>query len=197
MSDKTELSDNVLAMWNAFKTEVRLIDNPFIRELVIGVFDNVPSHFWTQPSSGSGRFHPKDEREQGGLVLHTKRVVRLVEHLCHSYGYYGIERDKLIAAALIHDVGKFGWGEEPAERQVHGHETLPREQLETIDEVRDNPFFNDVFAIAEGHSGRWGPSRPFSDTGLAALASILHIADYIASRSDVMVDLTSEDARDS
>jgi len=62
--------------------------------------------FWVIPSSFSGKYHPADEHNNGGNLLHTKRVVRAASVISDSYSLSIEEKDIVFAACLLHDVTK-------------------------------------------------------------------------------------------
>jgi len=54
------------------------------------------------PASLSGKFHLSETIEQ-----HLERCVNIMEYLCDAFKIEGEDRDLLIAAILLHDIGKF------------------------------------------------------------------------------------------
>lgn len=85
--------------------EIELISNQQIKMFVRSVLLQAKT-FWKIPSSFSGKYHPADEHNQGGNVLHTKRVVKVASIICDSYGLIAQEKDIVYAACLLHDVTK-------------------------------------------------------------------------------------------
>jgi hypothetical protein len=85
--------------------EINLITDDGIRSFVRSILIRATS-FWTIPSSFSGKYHPSDEHNQGGNMLHTKRVVRASKVIGDSYSLSSEERDLVYAACLLHDITK-------------------------------------------------------------------------------------------
>jgi hypothetical protein len=85
--------------------EINLIVDAGTRSLVRAVLLRCEL-FWEIPASASPSQHPPDEQDEGGNALHTARVARIAAALADSYGLESIERDGVIAAALLHDVTK-------------------------------------------------------------------------------------------
>ena len=55
--------------------EIEMISDISIKSFVKSILLRVEG-FWKIPSSFSGKYHPPDEHNEGGNVLHTKRVLR-------------------------------------------------------------------------------------------------------------------------
>jgi hypothetical protein len=85
-----------------------LIVDPAIKALVKNALKTVPKEFYTDPSSSTGKFHPADEINKGGLVLHTCRVVAMADHIGEYYGVSQQEKDILRAGLILHDSCKGG-----------------------------------------------------------------------------------------
>lgn len=132
---------------------------------------DVPEYFWEKPSSSSGKYHPSDERGKFGLVLHTCRVVKLVDDLCVSAQITGSERDDLIIAAILHDAFKYDIP--PGNlHTVKLHCIIPGEQLHLSDRINQ---------LIRTHDGRWGIPEEWAVAD--EHQKLLHYADYIASRA--------------
>ncbi|MCK4528003.1 hypothetical protein KAW18_11595 [candidate division WOR-3 bacterium] len=137
--------------------------------------DEVPDYFWINPSSSSGKYHPSDERGKFGLVLHTCRVVKIVDDLCVAAQITGSNREELIAAAILHD--SFKYDLPPGNHHtVKLHCIIPGEQLSISDRINQS---------IRTHDGQWGiPDEwQYADE----YQQLLHYADYIASRSYVHI----------
>lgn len=177
-----------------FAAELDQIRDADIRATTEAILALAPAHYATVPSSSTGRYHPRDEIAEGGQVLHTRRVVRLARELGRKDSLPLHDIDLLTAAAIVHDLAKFGWGEKPTRHSQKGHEYALR--YNTQDDLSEHPHYDAITCVAMLHSGQWGP-RPFVGTSeaLIALGAILHTADYLASRNYVLVDLEIGDSR--
>lgn len=58
-----------------FEKTLALIKSEEKREWVKKVLGIFPEHFWTQPTSTTGKYHPACSNVRSGLLIHTKRVV--------------------------------------------------------------------------------------------------------------------------
>lgn len=153
--------------------ELHLFGDEVIAERTLGFMDRwAPDYFFEIPSAGSGKYHPPDEYNTGGNVLHTKRVFLAYEQLARSY----TEQQLLTAdeyhagqsAALLHDMLKFGWPSERNDRTVSDHGVLV---AELIREKSDLPKI--VADACASHNGAWGDG-PTPQTNLE---QIVHLAD--------------------
>ena len=99
----------------------RLVEKIKGTDAIAAVSDSlklVPEYYWYVPSSTTGRWHPKDEREPGGKVLHVCRVVKLLETFIEIYSIPEEYSDLLISAAILHDA--FFCGLEGREKKKSG-----------------------------------------------------------------------------
>jgi len=85
--------------------EISLIEDDGLRSFVKSILVRSDS-FWFIPSSFSGKYHPPDEHNEGGNVLHTKRTVRAAKILAESHSLSAEEKDIVVAACLLHDITK-------------------------------------------------------------------------------------------
>lgn len=178
-----------------FITELRMIQNPDIREFVIICFNELcPDYFWTCPCSISGKYHPQVSLGEGGLVRHTKLAVwwglELVRALGSSPELEDIPtvqlQDEVIATLLVHDMIKNGEGLDSGGHKLdhsvtgtHGVTLADKIYFSKIYLDNDDSFYRIIDGIS-GHMGIWttiDARKP--DT---AFANLIHLADYCASR---------------
>lgn len=160
------------------------IPNKPIRTFTYDMFDVVPVTFWTIPSSSSGKYHPADERNVGGAVLHAMRVYEVAYRILETLDVGSIEWSIDLSASLLHDTCCRDI-DGLSDHTVDDHPLLVRRlaNLHGITCV----FATDVFNIIEAHMGKWGPVRY-----LPALScyAVLHLADYIASKENIHIDIS-------
>ena len=173
-----------------FINAISLIHSEYIKGIVYAVLGKTQPEFFTAPSSSSGKYHPEDEINEGGLVLHTLRVVKMADELAglpwnwetlkahDCLGY-----DVLIASAILHDCcksGKDSWGEHTvAEHPIFAAEFV----LETCGKNRITRGIANTIASHMGYSHK---ERGWNKAGLpipkTLCQKLLHEADYLASR---------------
>lgn len=163
-------------------TMVSRIGDAALRNLVQKAIGDAPRDFFTAPSSSSGKFHPADEINHGGLVLHTARVARMAELLADYYRVTPELRDALIAGAIVHDMQKGGmpWKGYAAD---HGH--LAAQWLGDTWGTRQHASRELVRELAANHMAQWNKPAPTPPTTLAH--QLMSYADYLAALDDVYV----------
>jgi len=157
--------------------ELSAIEDPSIRLFATKALERVPDYFWHVPASASGRFHPLDTLGEGGLVLHTKRVVYLAVEIAKVFKIEGVKLDVLRAAALLHDSFKNGLADNG--QTSEDHPLIVRHQLKEL--ASETTYFDEIMTAIECHQGLWGP-QPLR-MPKKPLEWALHIADFVASRT--------------
>ena len=144
------------------------ITDPLLKTFTMVALQDAPAHFWHKPSS-AGNHHPTDEHGEGGLALHSLRVARGCWTLCQSR--LDLNPDVVLSAGILHDIGRYGLGENPSQY------TLPEHPDIAADFLREygDELIEDVACAVETHSGRWGRIKPRNDTEW-----LVHYADCIA-----------------
>lgn len=179
--------------------EIDLINSEEIRSFVRSVLLKAEL-FWQIPASFSGKYHPPDEHNLGGNVLHTKRVVRIAQMLSESYSLTDSERDTIIAAALIHDVTKGIPSETDGHFQydpMHAYtvnqfvmDCIQHDKTYSSDNSSSTMFIADedlhaILRLVRCHLGPWSPVP--ETIPITYMDYILHIADSIASQLHVII----------
>lgn len=158
--------------------EIDAIYDEELRNGVIRTFmRGCPDYFWERASSSTGKYHSPDEREQYGNWLHTKRVFAEYANISESWVEMGTispkEKEQGKAAALIHDMMKYGWPSEQNDHTVNNHDLIAADVAENIGGMPDP-----VVRLIEVHMGPWGEG-PNPE---APAERLLHTADKSASR---------------
>lgn len=118
----------------------------------------------------------------GGLMEHSLNVAALCETLC---GFYDLDRDLLVACALLHDLGKLREYDIKAsidmtvEGRLIGHLPMGAEMVsKAADELDGFPrdLKNQVVHIILAHHGEYEKGSPRLPAFPEAMA--LHLADY-------------------
>lgn len=182
-----------------FTKEIEHIQNEELRKAVFDYMKTaVPPYFFHIGASSSGKYHPQFSQGEGGLVRHTKAVVMFLEELLRlsSYAYIPEDyKDYAYAAAIMHDTCKYGFGEELDKTKYTDHAANAaanwEEFCETMD-YRPHPF---IAMAIRAHMGQWTTNKdekPFTN-----IDRVVHLADYIASRSFIDIPSFKEEETES
>lgn len=160
--------------------EIDAIYDEELRDGVIRTFlSGCPDYFWERPSSSSGKYHSLDEVGQYGNWLHTKRVFAEYNNISESWVELGeitpIQKEEGKAAALLHDMMKYGWPSEQNDHTVNNHDLIAADVAANIGGMPES-----VVRLIATHMGPWakGPS-PETPAEL-----VLHTADKSAARRE-------------
>lgn len=160
--------------------EIDAIYDEELRDCVIRTFmDGAPPYFWERPTSSTGKYHSDDECGKHGNWLHTKRVFKAYVDLSDSYWEAGEistkQREAGKAAALIHDMMKYGWPSEGNEHTVSNHDVIAANVARHIGGCPD-----EIYDLIHSHMGPWAEGMtPENDRQW-----LLHFADKSASSTD-------------
>jgi len=144
------------------------ITDPLLQTFTMVALQEAPSHFWHKPSS-AGNHHPIDEHGEGGLALHSLRVARVCWVLCRSRP--DLNSDVILSAGILHDIGRYGLGENPSQYSLPDHPDIAAGYLREL----GGESLEDVACAVETHTGRWGRIQPRNETEW-----LVHYADCIA-----------------
>ena len=180
--------------------EIEMISDFSIKSFVKSILIRADS-FWVIPSSFSGKYHPADEHNKGGNVLHTKRVVRAAKVLSDSYSLTAEERDLVYAACLLHDVTKgikdkdadyfhydpmhpYTVGKFVEKCQEHDKKYAGEAQASTLFVSEDT--VQSILRLVRCHLGPWSPVP--ETVPITYLDIIVHVADNMTSKLHYLVD---------
>ncbi|MBT9585268.1 HD domain-containing protein [bacterium] len=163
-----------------------LIMDPSLKALVKTALKSIPKEFYSEPSSSTGKYHPADEINKGGLVLHTCRVVAMAQHLGDFYEISQKERDILTAGLILHDSCKGG---EPWEVYAKDHGDVAAAHIAKTrgGNSADGKL---VQQVAANHMAQWSQTADGKRTPRPPdnkLDQIVSYADYLAAQDNVYV----------
>ncbi len=180
--------------------ELDMISDDHIKSFVKSILLRADS-FWTIPSSFSGKYHPADEHNEGGNLLHTKRVVRAASVISDSYSLSTEEKDIVFAACLLHDVTK---GIQDADSKYFHYDPMHPytvgklvKKCQEYDkkyagESQSSTLFiseetvQSILRLVRCHLGPWSPVP--ETVPITYLDMIVHLADNVASKLHYLVD---------
>ena len=184
-----------------FVKEIELIKDEELRMVVYDYMsdaDYVPDYFWTDGASSSGKYHPQFSQGMGGLVRHTKAVVMFAEELLRmsSYAYMREEyKDYVIAACIIHDTVKYGWGKEIDKSKYADHaDNAAKSFEEYCKNYTDYTPHYLLLQAVRSHMGQWSTNK--EDRPFTSVDRCVHMADYMASRSFIDIPSITKEWQD-
>lgn len=198
--DKNDVISNENEVLAELLDEINLINDDALASFVRSVLLKAEI-FWSIPSSFSGKYHPADEHNAGGNVLHTKRVVRVAMILADSYSLSTDERDVIIAACLLHDVTKgisskddscfeydpmhpYTVGKFVSKCQLHDKEYGNDAQSTSLFVTEE--MAQTVLRLVRCHLGPWSPVP--ETYPITYMDYIVHIADNVASKIHTIIE---------
>lgn len=99
-----------------FSKELSYIEDESIKTIVVAALEWFADEMdKTGPASSTGKYHPASDSGDGGLIRHTKTVVKYATSLLEMEreGSAVLEhKDEIVAAAILHDIAKFDKGTE-------------------------------------------------------------------------------------
>lgn len=177
----------------AFMAAVESISDPHVKLFVKKALKDAQPEFWRAPSSSTGKYHPADEINYGGLLVHTVRNVVMGRMLAGFFGVAPHVYDLVAAAEILHDIDKGGipWkhdtktGDAPDSGYVTDHGPVAAEWLKNFkDEC--GPDCDQIIDGVRTHMAQWNKPGPTPPKDL--FEQIVSYSDYLASQDTVYVD---------
>lgn len=176
----------------AFIAEVEKINDSKLRSACKKMVKDIPTYFWTEVASSSGKYHPPISLGEGGLVRHSIMVATIADDLitCEMFCRDNeVNRDIARVASLFHDCIKRGIVSDDSQvgHTVFEHPLLASDFVRThLEEAKVDPL--KVYMICDAirtHMGKWTTSK-YSTVALSKprtdFEKMIHVADYMASR---------------
>lgn len=184
-------------MNNLLNEILETIETDDLRTLGKELIETIPEYWYHVGASSTGKYHPAYSLGEGGLMRHTIALVRILNYLFDSSDEFTTrERDCLRIAGIMHDSRKSGTQEQYNNNHStkHEHPILAAEVVRTFKGRGYNDTEIETIATTiESHMGKWNTSN-YSDVVLPIpqnrLQTVLHQADYLASRKDITLTFT-------
>ncbi|HEY3999575.1 MAG TPA: HD domain-containing protein [Candidatus Xenobia bacterium] len=163
-------------------TALSFIQSPAIAAAVHQAVDAAQPQFYQSWGSPSGKWHPADEMNPGGLALHTLRDVEMGRVLTDYYHVEGQERDEILGALVLHDIQKGGipWGKFSKE-----HGPIAEQWLDRVWSDADRKAVPDIPHLVGMHMAQWNYPKPTPPQ--TQDEQIVSYADYLASMNDTFM----------
>jgi len=167
---------------------VNQINNEKIRNFTIAVLNAVPDDFWTMKTSTSGKYHPPECNEVGGLIIHIQRACYFGSLFINANGWdsLNIRGDILLSALLLHDIGK----REKYDKywDYVNHPISGSKMLYPYKHMLPEKVFVMISNCVLHHMNRFGPKtiqKP--DNKYNILELYTYQADYLASQKSLKI----------
>jgi 23S rRNA maturation-related 3'-5' exoribonuclease YhaM len=97
------------SVYEALEGEVALIQKTERREAISAFLKTLPAWLLERGATSSKKYHSGRDNGPGGLIYHTRAVVRVLTTILEEFPMYDYpeSRDNLIAAAIVHDLAKY------------------------------------------------------------------------------------------
>lgn len=189
-----------------FEKEIAYISNETLQNIVRDTLDAAPECIQTIPASSSGKFHPKADLGEGGLVRHVKTVTAIAKSMIDTdifknialgvgaddYETIIIYADIALAACILHDCMKPD--DTPKHSTVFDHPlkaaNLFKETAKKYITKENMNYMKVVIPLVHSsiasHMGMWN-TAPYAK-GIVlpkpklGIEQFVHLCDYIASR---------------
>ena len=186
-----------------FRDSFGTIRHEALRNLIAKIFDKfAPKNILLTPSSSSGKYHPQDESGESGFYLHARRTAKIADDLARAFELTPYDRDVLVGSALIHDL--FQYTDNPNKDVTREKIQTKTEHPVTLAEAIASPAerFRErerlISKVIRYHMGQWGPNETAKEWREKVaqidredlLVILMHIADYVASRRYIDIDIT-------
>lgn len=169
-----------------FEREIGFIQDVELQDFVRFFLNEVVGDwFWKSGASSSGKFHPAFAQGEGGLVRHTKAVCWVCEELLklNTYAYMREDyKDYARVACILHDTCKYGEGNEINKDCYRQHGAIATSKIDSAWVFFFGHNAPDLLLMAvKSHMGQW--TEPKEDRPFTSVDRLVHLSDYIASRS--------------
>jgi 3'-5' exoribonuclease len=184
-------------MWSELERMVASVESMPLRQLLKQIFSNpeIKQRFMETP--GGKQWH---HAYVGGLLEHTLAVTAICDRLASLYD--GVDRDLLVTAALLHDIGKirsyqtFPTFDFTDEGRLLGHIVIGSQMVaESIGRIGDFPeeMAKQLQHLILSHQGKLEQASPVVPMTLEAL--ILYYADELDSKANAFLRIRKREKR--
>lgn len=178
---------------NQLDKELALIKDPVLRDWTRNTLLSTPDYFFKGPASSTGKYHPACTIKEGGILVHVKRATYLVDRLCPGWGIDGRDRDRALAAIILHDIAKVGKGSgsylDYNNHPINAIKYFAPIPTGTQTEDICTKLCEDIEIISgciQHHMGLWTPDsikKPLTKYSLLEL--LVYTADYLSATKDL------------
>lgn len=175
--------------------EINYIKDEKVRNSAKILVDLLPDYFFHIPASTTGKYHPKSDLGEGGLVRHSKAVVRIGYELLklemYRNNYTSKECDLIIFSLLFHDGLKLGLNGDKYTRADHPilMANFIKDNKDKLELTEDDLDF--VCKCISSHMGEWNTDyegNVILPKPVTKYEKFVHMCDYIASKKFLNIE---------
>lgn len=160
-----------------------------IKNFTIKCLEKVDPILEKIPASASGKYHPAECCQPGGLVIHVKRACYFANIMIKAFNWSEneIRADILLSALLLHDIGKKEHYEKGSNDYIN-HPINAAAMIKEFDSLIHEKIFTSIANCVKYHMGPWTPPwirKPMEK--YTQLELLTYQCDYLAARKDVEV----------
>ena len=184
----------------AFNKELCYIKNEKYKQSAKELISLLPDYFFEVAASSTGKYHPSFSLGNGGLLRHTKALVRigyeLFENKSIGHKFTNDEKDLMIIAMIMHDGLKHGI--ENSQYTKFEHPIIVCDYIkENKDKISlDSDDIEFITRVISSHMGEWNTS-PYSDIVLPLpkdkYQRFVHMCDFLSSRKFLNINFENND----
>ena len=175
--------------------EIGCIKDERLRESAKILSTLLPDYFFHIPASTSGKYHPKSDLGEGGLLRHSKTVFKfgyeLLKLEMYRNNYTEKEIDMMLYSLLFHDGLKLGLN--GAKYTLAEHPIL---MAEFVKDNKDKLLLEDdevdfIYKCIISHMGEWNKDYDGNiilPKPKTKYEKFVHMCDYIASKKFINVE---------
>ena len=186
-----------------FDKEISYIKNERIKNSAKTMATLLPEYFFRIPASTTGKYHPKSDLGEGGLLRHSKAVARIGYELLklemYRNNFTSDEQDLIIFSLMFHDGLKCGLEESKYTKAEH-----PILMAEYIKDNKDKLELTDdeidfVYKCIASHMGEWNTDyngNVILPKPKTKYEKFVHMCDYIASKRFLNIEFNNNEIGD-
>lgn len=187
---------DINSLYNQFMNYINSMSNQYIKKLLENIF--IKNKFISEEIKKHSAAKSMHHSYMGGLLEHTLSVVQICDFMSSQYKY--VNRDILVASAMLHDVGKlfeissFPDNDYTDEGQLIGHIVIGTEMITkeaALIEGFPEQLKNLLKHCILSHHGEYEYGSPKRPKTIEAF--ILHCADDMDAKSKMFEEMIIKD----
>lgn len=167
-----------------FSEQIANIKTEKIRQFTCDVLMRCSDDNARKPASSTGKYHPRYDLGENGLIRHSQMVAYLADVMCRTCDAFDnnvVARDVVYASALIHDMKKY---EDGAAHTNNAHPIALSALIREMN-VNNDADFEAMAQCVETHSGKFSELR-YPYNGVREMPRPKTIRQYIVAFADMI-----------